>query len=252
MKTYDSTSVKSKWTKTNWLLGSAATREHMPSTMPFNRRNLIHLLDKYTTVFFKPTNGSGGFRIIRITKLDNGYRTQHNTSKITHAGIKELYRHLNAKAKRRDYLLQKGIKLDKANGRPYDIRVMVQKANDGRWKTTALFTKIGQPGKVATNYNQGGKIGYFRQTLADAGCSEQVITHKKEQLERLGEATGKLFDQHASGFRELGLDVALDERGRIWILEVNTKPQFYPLKQLKHKSMYHTIMSYAKQYGRKK
>ncbi|MGO4373811.1 hypothetical protein AB4Z21_24220 [Paenibacillus sp. MCAF20] len=37
-----------------------------------------------------------------------------------------------------------------------------------------------------------------------------------------------------------------------WILEVNTKPQFYPLKKLGDKTMYNRIISYAKQYGRTK
>ncbi|MDF2671379.1 MAG: hypothetical protein K0R67_3685, partial [Paenibacillus sp.] len=36
------------------------------------------------------------------------------------------------------------------------------------------------------------------------------------------------------------------------ILEVNTRPQFYPLKDKKDKTLYYRILSYAKQYGRYK
>jgi len=39
------------------------------------------MLDDYTSVFFKPTNGSGGKNIIRIRKTDKGYQSQLNTTK---------------------------------------------------------------------------------------------------------------------------------------------------------------------------
>src|SRR5690606_38234482 len=100
-----------------------------------------------------------------------------------------------------------------ANGRPFDIRVMVQKSNEGVWKSTALFTKIGRPGKVATNYHQGGDIGYFQQTLAKAGLSSDRLKRKEAELKRLGRRVGRVFDRHGGGFRELGLDVALDGKG---------------------------------------
>lgn len=100
--------------------------------------------------------------------------------------------------------MQKGIQLAKTKGRPFDIRVMVQKTNQGKWVSTGLFTKIGRPGKVATNYNQGG------------------------------------------------LDVALDSKGKPWILEVNTRPQFYPLKNMKNRKLYQRMVTSGKQYGRTK
>ena len=68
----------------------------------------------------------------------------------------------------------------------------------------------------------------------------------------MGVTVGNKFDQHLKGFRELGLDVAIDTEGIPWILEVNTRPQFYPLKNMKNKKLYNRIVSYSKQYGRTK
>jgi len=220
--------------------------------LPFSRSNLGVLVSQYSTVYFKPTGGTGGFNIIRIKKLSNGYQIQHNATKNHCATLGVLYEQLKKRAKQRSYLLQKGIKLAAVNGSAFDIRVMVQKPNNGVWKSTALFTKIGKPGKVTTNYHQGGKLGYFQSTLSRAGFSKASIERKEAELKRLGESVGRIFDRNGNGFRELGLDVALDNKGNTWILEVNTRPQFYPLKHLKDKSMYHRIMSYAKQYGRTK
>lgn len=249
---YRSTSVKSKWVKTKWLLKKANIRKYVPHTLLFNQSNLSRMLSQYSTVYFKPTGGTGGFNINRIKKLEKGYQIQHNAKKNRYATVKALHGQLKKRASGQSYLLQKGIQLAAVKGRPFDIRVMVQKSNGGVWKSTAIFTKIGVPGKVATNYHQGGELGYFRQTLSKAGFSKNTIDRKEKELKNLGKSVGQLFDKHSSGFRELGLDVALDKKGNVWILEVNTRPQFYPLKQMKDKSMYRSIMSYAKQYGRKK
>jgi hypothetical protein len=155
-------------------------------------------------------------------------------------------------SKRRSFLLQKGIHLATTKGRPFDVRVMVQKTTKGKWVSSAIFTKIGRTGKVATNYHQGGKLGYFFQTMAGAGYKSASIQRKKTELEWLGSTVGTHFDCYKNGFRELGLDVALDVKGKTWILEVNTKPQFYPLKHMKDKKMYHRILSISKMYGRSK
>lgn len=209
------------------------------------------MLADYTTVFFKPTNGSGGNKIIRISKTAGGYQTQLNTTKTSYSTPTQLYRELNRFAGTRPYLLQKGIRLAKSNGKPFDVRVMVQKTNQGTWISTALFTKVGNPKKVATNYNQGGTIGTFTKTMRAANFSSAFTPQLEMDLKKLGVAVGKNFDRHYKGFKELGLDVAVDSQGKAWILEVNTRPQIYPLKTL-NKSLYNKILSYSKQYGRYK
>ena len=146
----------------------------------------------------------------------------------------------------------KGIRLAKSNGKPFDIRVMVQKTREGAWVSTALFTKVGNPNKVATNYNQGGSIGTFKNTMSGANFGSAFTQQLESELKRLGVAVGRNFDRHYKGFKELGLDVAVDSKGRPWILEVNTRPQVYPLKTLKDKSLYHKVLSYGRQYGRTK
>lgn len=250
--TYKSSTIKSKWKKTQWLLKDSHIRPYVPKTMTFSKINLSSMLSSYSTVYFKPTNGSGGVNIVRITKKDGGYQTQHNTVKKNYSTQEKLYTELKRFAGTKKFLLQKGIKLAKTNGKPFDIRVMVQKTNKGNWVSPGLFTKVGNPNKVATNYNQGGSVGYFHKTLAGAGYNDEAIRSMETRLKQLGVSVGHNFDRNYRGFRELGLDVALDNNRRPWILEVNTRPQFYPVKNLKDKTLYNRILSYAKQYGRTK
>lgn len=247
---YASMSFKSKWQKTKWLLKHRRLRRHIPRTVPFNSKNLRMMLSAYPTVYFKPTGGTGGFGIIRIKRMARGYQTKLNTVKSTSPTQGHLYKKLSRFSGGEPYLLQQGIQLAKMKGKPFDIRVMVQKTNEGKWISTAICTKIGKPDKVATNYHQGGRLGYLRQTLVGAGYEHDSILRKEAAMKRLGVAVGKSFDLYRRGFRELGLDVALDTEGKLWILEVNTRPAIYPWKHLKGKMLYRRIMSAARQYGR--
>ncbi|WP_217563026.1 YheC/YheD family protein [Paenibacillus sp. GbtcB18] len=247
---YKSSTMQSKWKKTQWLLKDSYFRKYVPHTLLFNKKNLSAMLDNYSSVFFKPTHGSGGTNIIRIRKTDRGYLSQMNGTKTSYSTTNQLYRDLNRFAGGRSYLLQKGIRLAKSNGKPFDIRVMVQKTRQGNWVSTALLTKIGNPGKVTTNYSQGGTVRTFSETMNGTDFSSTFTPQLESKLKKLGVAVGKNFDRHHKGFQELGLDVALDSKGKPWILEVNTRPQIYPLKALKNKYLYDKILSYGKHYGR--
>lgn len=88
--------------------------------------------------------------------------------------------------------------------------------------------------------------------MSGANFTSAYTQQLESELKGLGVAVGKNFDRHYRGFKELGLDVAVDSNGRPWILEVNTRPQIYPLKTLKDRSLYHKVLSYGKHYGRTK
>ncbi len=164
----------------------------------------------------------------------------------------DLFRELKKTARGRSYLLQKGIYLKTSNGRPFDLRTMVQKSKRGKWVATAIFVKLGLKNKVVTNYHQGGRLALVKPTLLRAGCTAAEIEDYLRRLKTLGLKTARCFEGKSRRFKELGLDVALDRKGRLWILEVNTRPNFYGLKTLPDKSLYRTVIRYGAGYERTK
>jgi len=206
-------------------------------------------LKRYSVLYFKPSRGTGGKRITRIERSSSGgYRTKGSGGSRKGLSRNELHAVLKRLAGGQQYLLQKGISLARTKGSPFDVRVMTQK--DGRrWITTALFSKIGKRGRVVTNYHSGGGVAGFKPTMRGAGYSDSAISEARRRLGRLGVAAGRCFDRHGKGFREIGLDVAIDKRRRFWILEANTRPQYYPLKPV-DPSAYRRVSAYAKKYGR--
>lgn len=251
MAKYKSASVKSKWTKTKWMLRDPGLKRYIPETAIYKKEALKRYVKKYRLIYFKPTGGTGGFNITRIERKNpNEFLVKNSSGKSIAHSVNTLHQRLHRSAKGRSYLLQQGIDLEQTGGRPFDIRVMLQKTKG--WIVSATFTKVGKRGKVATNYHQGGKLGYLEQTLRGAGYTDKEIAEARKELRKMGTRTGKCFDRYRKGFRELGLDVAIDRKGRFWVLEVNTQPQFYPLKYMKNKTMYKKILRYGKTYGRKK
>lgn len=246
-----SISIKSKWKKTKWLLSDRALRRYVPETKPFSRTSLNRMIRRYRMMYFKPTGGTGGNGIARIERASpRKFRVRKGMRTVNLASVGSLYGRLKKIARRRSYLLQRGIYLKKSGGRPFDIRVTLQKARKGHWVPTVMFVKLGKPGKVVTNYHSGGKLALVGPTLRRAGFASSRIGRYKRQLKVLGMRTARCFNRRSSRFKELGLDVALDRDGRLWILEVNTRPGISALKSLRDKSLYKTMVRYARTYGR--
>jgi len=250
--TYKSRTIKNKWIKTKWLLEHRELSKYVPHTTLFNKSNLDMMLSWYSTVYFKPTDGTGGSRIIRIETNENGYHTQYNLEKSHFSTPERLFQYLFLFANERSFLLQKGINPTTLNHNPFDVRIMVQKTNKGSWVSSAVSVKVGQYGKIVTNYHQGGKLAFFHDTMLGAGFDATTTENINDLLQNIGVTTGEHFDRYYNNFKELALDVAIDSSGYPWILEVNTRPQISPLKTLSDQTLYQRVLSYAKQYGRTK
>jgi glutathione synthase/RimK-type ligase-like ATP-grasp enzyme len=248
-----SRSLKNKWTKTKWLQSDRTLRGFVPETKLFRKTSLIAMTRRYDTVYLKPTTGTGGKGIARIEKTSTKrYRYKIDVSTKEASSINDLYRKLKKTTRGRSYLLQKGIRLQNSNGRPFDIRSTVQRSKSGKWVPTAIFVKLGKRNKVVTNYHQGGRLTLLEPTLRRAGYNPEQIARYRRKLKTLGMQTARCFERHDSRFKELGLDVALDRKGRLWILEVNTRPNYYALKSLPDKNIYRKVVRYGRTYGRTK
>jgi glutathione synthase/RimK-type ligase-like ATP-grasp enzyme len=246
-------SLKNKWTKTKWMQSEPKLKPYVPDTKPFTKSSLVKMINRYGMVYFKPTTGTGGNGIARIVRASSKtFRFKINARAVAANSMEDLFRKLKKTARGRSYILQKGVYLKTIRGRPFDLRTTVQKTKQGKWVPTAMFVKLGMKNKVVTNYHQGGKLALVEPTLRRAGYNTAEIQRYIQRFKILGLETARCFDRHNRRFKELGLDLALDRNGRLWILEVNTRPNYYALKSLPDKSLYRTIVRYGRAYGRTK
>jgi glutathione synthase/RimK-type ligase-like ATP-grasp enzyme len=246
--------VYSKWEKTNVLLHSAALREYIPATKLFGHENLLLMLTEYGMVYVKPVNGTFGKGVMRVEKLrspSKGYKYQLNTTIRTFPTFELLHQSLVKKINGRRYLVQRGIDLLRHKKRRFDIRVMIQRNNNNHWEATGIIGRLAHPAKIVTNYHNGGTPMSFESLMSTHQSPTQKMVYAI-RLKQISLDIAKELERHYPGIKELGIDIAIDQQMRPWILEVNTKPDAFIFRKLEDKTIFRKIYQYAVSYGRYK
>ncbi|GIP40850.1 hypothetical protein J31TS4_41300 [Paenibacillus sp. J31TS4] len=247
--------VRRKMAKTRELLKNKRLRAHVPETVWLNKKNLKRMLDRYGMVYVKPDMGTHGRGVIKVEVLgrpdSTTYRYQtHQDNVIVDPSFASFFEQLDRATKGSvRYLVQQGIPLLKFHGRPFDIRVMVQKSRKGKWVATAMIGRVARKGRVVTNYHSGGTPRPVPRLL-----TKHVKPAKQprflSRLEKLGVETAGQLAKKYPGVREIGLDVALGEDKHPWILEVNTRPDPYLFRFLGDRRVHRRVLRYARANGR--
>ncbi|MGO4369814.1 YheC/YheD family protein [Paenibacillus sp. MCAF20] len=244
-----SKSYKDKWAKTKILLRNGELRHHVPMTKLFGKQSLYGMLQKFGMVYVKPTGGQMGIGVMRVEAYRGKFTYQNGLRKASFGSYEALYHALVRETRGKTYIVQKGINLLKHKGRPFDIRLMVQRSPYGGWEATGTLGRVAHPRKIVTNGSQGGSIYPTARLLkkySDAGYRNRLLRH----MDYIGLVTAKQLRAAYPGLRVIGLDLALDKQMKPWILEVNTAPDPCPFTLLPNQTMLRRIIRYARAYGR--
>ncbi|MFB5677830.1 YheC/YheD family protein [Paenibacillus terreus] len=213
------------------LKGSSILRRYLPES---------HLLDSfaifkrmcglYNQVFVKPVRGSLGKGIIRINKNADGSFTMLTTTtgsplKQNYPNATKMFGGLSGKMRSTSYQIQQGLTLIHHNARPVDFRALVQKNGNGAWSVTSIVARIAGGSHFVSNLARGGTLSTVKDAVAKTTLSAtaKANAHSKLKTAALRIAAGI---DHAipAHFGELGIDLAIDTSGRVWLIEVNSKP----------------------------
>lgn len=253
-KNYKSNNIRGKLKVCRYLSANPNLKSLVPHSKSFTRENLNTMSEKYNNLYIKPDVGSMGIGIYKLIRNKSGYdllsvdkRKQSRTKFKTLSGV---YKHIRAKSQQK-LLIQQAITLDRVKGRPYDIRVMVQRKPKGSWVCTGFLVKLGRNNKIVNNYYQGGHIITINTLLKDKGLSPAKRKTKMNMLTDKGLKVARALSNKRSGMHEMGIDFAISHKQNLYVLEVNSNhPQFHPLKKIDPKA-YNRMLHYAKSYGRR-
>ncbi|WP_440115029.1 YheC/YheD family protein [Paenibacillus sp. QZ-Y1] len=177
------------------------------------------------------------------------YELRYGTDEFIFHSLDELEIALNERIENREYIIQQGIPLMKHDGLPFDLRVLTQKNLQHSWETTGILGRIAAPGKIITNIHGGGRLASFEEVVRPH-FNNHEFDQLRSELYRLGIHMAVQLQRSFPRLKEIGIDIALDESGRPWILEVNTLPGIYAFALLPDKQTYRKIRRYAIAYGR--
>ncbi|WP_336779416.1 YheC/YheD family protein [Paenibacillus illinoisensis] len=180
-------------------------------------------------LFFKPVSGTHGketFRLIQendtptwvIEGRDQDNERFRRRFYTPHA----LSTWLESKFSSRRMIMQPCLDLSH-NGHPFDIRALVQKNKHGRWTLTGCMVREGAEGSLTSNLHGGGKAYPAHSYLIDRYGSMRANTIL-EGIHHAAALIPPLLESQFGRLAELGLDFGADSTGRLWLLEVNSKP----------------------------
>ncbi|TBL75076.1 YheC/YheD family protein [Paenibacillus thalictri] len=193
-----------------------------------NSQTLKSMCSKYATVFLKPITGSLGKGIIRIKRQSDGSYICHLTSingvrKQSYPGFTQLFSALSGKIKTQRFQIQQGLDLISVAGRPVDFRALVQRGETGQWGVTSIVGRIAGNHHFVSNLARGGSLTTVKDAVSRSNSANKAGALLKLQRASLQIAKG-VETQIDGHFAELGVDLAMDTSGRVWLLEVNSKP----------------------------
>lgn len=219
--------IASKLLKTRVMEQYEPLKQYIPETKLLTEKSLHSMLNAYPVVYIKPDKGGGGAGIIRVKQTEKGLYELRFREKRFYLKAHQLWRAIYWRmTPAKKYLIQQGIDLLRIGGQPSDLRILLQKPGN-RWEISGFIAKVAARGQFVTNYCKGGKPVradklFYHLFRGD----EKAVKRLLDQLSQLALMTAKALNVRFRGLRELGIDAGIDYWGRIWILEVNTRPNF--------------------------
>ncbi|MCH1641820.1 YheC/YheD family protein [Paenibacillus timonensis] len=215
--------LANKWLKTEALLSNADVAAHIPQTRLYGADSLRSMLHQFGMVVIKPLRGGGGYGVIKVTYAGGVYAYTYMSRRHGFGSFESMFRALNRVKVGRKYMIQQGIHLARIAGRPIDYRVKVVKEN-GAWVYRSMVGRLARPGLFVTNLCKGGTMLSAREGLSRS-LSRRAAGRKRREMRSLTNTCVQILETRFPGIGQLGFDYGVDRGGKIWIFEVNTRPQ---------------------------
>jgi glutathione synthase/RimK-type ligase-like ATP-grasp enzyme len=228
------------------LAQSPALLPYLPQTMRLSKSSLHHMMQKYNGLYLKPINSSVGNGIIRLSQSKGQQWEIKTTRRTLLVTKKNVYSTLALLIKNRRYLIQQEIPLAKYNGRPYDIRVSVQRADGGEWKVTGMVGKVAGKGKHITNVAKGGKVITCDRLFEYCGFKKMLPL----QIEKLSLELAKYLGTRLTNLADVGFDIGVDYKENLYFIEMNGRDLRYSFRDGKMYSTWYATYENPMRYGK--
>lgn len=208
----------------------AAIRRFLPESYLFrNYEQLSRLSGRYASVFLKPVTGSLGKGIIRLSRHSQQiicqYASVNGSIKKSYPSLPKAFSAIKPKIRNKRFLIQQGLTLITIHNRPVDFRALMHKGYNGKWGITSIVGRIARNQSFVSNLARGGTLSPTRGALLKSNLPARFHKSSYATLHKAAmEIASSIETNIPYHFGELGIDLAVDIHGHVWLLEVNSKP----------------------------
>jgi glutathione synthase/RimK-type ligase-like ATP-grasp enzyme len=219
----------SKWDVHEVLLKEGYLDAHLPETLLFTKENFLSLLKKHSSLFLKPINGSQGRKILHlykegpsfIVKVSTGMQSD-NFMSFTH--VDQFFSWFSRFRRKQTYIIQQGIPFLLFKNRHIDFRVLCHKNHHNEWKVTSVVARISGEKQFVANIARGGETYKPLEALTEL-FEKDIAKQQIKRMKELAKEIAGVVSKNTEGITgELGLDIGIDQDGKLWLIEVNSKP----------------------------
>lgn len=247
-KCFNAINFFNKWLLYNLLKPSAAGI-HVPDTYLYEESEFPALLERYKLLFIKPLYGSMGKFVYRAELTDNGevHVALHSlTAQFICGGIEEAQELLARHLGNQKYLVQQGVRTALLDRKHYDIRVLMQKSGNGEWAVSNIASRVA--------YRHYFNTAVCESILDAAAVLSRVFEASeldgvRHTLHEMSMTAAKEAESNMGLLGELSVDYVVDPRKKLWIIELNGKPNKSIYNEFKafafRKRIYQRPMEYA-------
>ncbi|MDF2960168.1 MAG: hypothetical protein K0S39_1903 [Paenibacillus sp.] len=228
---YISRPLANKWSMHQILSENAEIAEHLPATVKYNGdKDLINFLKQHKRIYLKPRSGTGGRGIVRLQSMTDslfllqGRDEQRRIIPAQKVSALQITSRLSGWRLEGRYIVQQGIPLTLKDGRVHDFRMLVQKNGKDQWQITGCAGRVGPKNSVTSNLHGGGSAVPMETLLKQRFGDQVKVNAIKEEANRLGMNVAHFIEEKFGTQCEIGIDLAVDPKGKVWLLEVNPKP----------------------------
>ncbi|MCR8645906.1 YheC/YheD family protein [Paenibacillus sp. N1-5-1-14] len=245
-KCFNNINFFNKWDLYN-LLKKSNLNPYVPDTFLYHEVNIFKVLDKYKLVYIKPSYGLKGRSVYRVELTDNGdiHISMHSLAPRNiyrrNEGIQEK---LDELLGLKQYMVQQGIRMRQLDHQYFDIRVLVQKGIIGEWAVSTITCRVAY--KHYFNTSMCETIYDVADILPQLFSPEET-NEILQSLYEVSVTAAQEAETYIGTLGELSVDFVLDEQRKLWIIELNGKPQKSIYEDLKsvNRIIYSRPLEYA-------
>ncbi|RNA66789.1 YheC/YheD family protein [Alteribacter keqinensis] len=200
-----------------------------------SKKDVLSELDRLGDIIVKPKNGKKGSGIFFVKKVDETYHVYDyrglkrcNYSVFSKREFLTFLKTINFKSGR--YLAQEWVKFIKKNGRPFDLRVYVQKRDQDKWVCSGMMARVAGKKQKITNRSKGGSFFMIDKVFSGYPKSkkQELVKKVSDFCERFCYALDETFPN--DHFADVGMDVGIDKNEKVRFMEVNFIAQYQTIR----------------------
>ncbi|MEK3799610.1 YheC/YheD family protein [Peribacillus sp. FSL H8-0477] len=216
-----------KWEVYQTLKEDAFLQAFLPPTEKLQSpADAAAMLTQFSSIILKPEYGSRGSGIFVLTKMEKGtevsMQKQAGRYKRSFTTEEELNKWLERLLTKYHYLGQPFLTLFTQEQEPFDIRSLLQKNEENNWIERGRGIRKGKKDGITSNLATGGRA-YSYDSYLDT-LSIAAARQLEPMIERIYQTLPVALETKFNRLFELGVDLGRDQDGKVWILDINSKP----------------------------